>query len=85
MPMTYPLDVEEFVATQLTSGRFSSRDELLVEALRAFRDLTSQHQQLQRAIAVSLQEEERGEVMLFDPDDFIQEQQSRLHFGRSSV
>ena len=32
MPMTYPLDVEEFVATQLTSGRFSSRDEF-VESL----------------------------------------------------
>ena len=85
MPMTYPMDVEEFVATQLTSGRFSSRDELLVEALRAFRDLTSQHQQLQRAIAGSLQEEERGEASLFDPDEFIKEQQSRLHLGRSSA
>ena len=56
-----------------------------MNSLRAFRDLTSQHQQLQRAIAGSLQEEERGEVTLFDPDEFIKEQQSRLHLGRSSV
>ena len=85
MPTAYPMDVEEFVANQLTSGRFSSRDELLVEALRAFRDLTSQHQQLQRAIAVSLKEEEGGQVALFDPDEFIKDQQMRLRLGRSSV
>jgi putative addiction module CopG family antidote len=82
--MTYPTDVEEFVANQLTTGRFSSRDEVLVQALRVFRELTDQHQELKRSIAASLKQEENGETTLFDPAEFIKEQRTRLGLDRSS-
>ena len=83
MPTTYPADVEEFVANQLTSGRFRSREEVFVKALRVFRELTDEHQELKQAIAGSLKQEENGETTLFDPNEFIKEQRTRLGLDRS--
>ena len=85
MPVTYPADVEEFVASQLTSGRFSTRDEICVEALRVFRELTDQHQEMKRGISASLTQEENGDTMVFDPTEFIQQQRTRLGLDRSAV
>ena len=85
MPITYPADVEDFVTRQLTSGRFRSRDELCVEALRVFRELTGQHQELTRGIAESLKQVEQGDTTLFDPAEFIREQRIRLGLDRSRV
>ena len=83
MQTTYPADVEDFVAKQLTSGRFHSRDEVFVEAVRIFRELTDQHQALTSGIAASLKEEEEGNATLFEPNEFIQQQRSRLGLNRS--
>lgn len=85
MPTIFPADVEEFVARQLTSGRFHSRDEVFVEAVRIFRELTDQHHELTCGIAASVKEEEKGDTTLFEPDKFIQQQRNRLGLDRSCV
>ena len=85
MVTTYPVDVEEFVSNELTSGRFRSRDELFVEAVRVSRELKAQQHQLTSEIAESLEQADRGETTVFDLQEFIREQRSRLGLNRSQV
>ena len=82
---TYPVDVEEFVSSELTSGQFRSRDELFVEAVRVLRELKAQHNQLASEIAESLKQADRGETTVFDPQEFIREQRNRLGLNRNRI
>jgi putative addiction module CopG family antidote len=41
---TLPPDLEAYVEQKVASGRFRSRDELTVEAVRLFRDLEAKRQ-----------------------------------------
>ncbi len=82
---TYPVDVEEFVSSELTSGQFRSRDELFVEAVRVLRELKAQHNQLAGEIVESLKQANRGETTVFDPQEFIREQRNRLGMNRNRI
>jgi putative addiction module CopG family antidote len=71
VPETLPPDIEEFVRQELDRGTFRSRDELLAEALRVFRDLRSRHESLREEVRRAIEQADQGEAVEIDMEDVI--------------
>ena len=59
-------DLEDYVQQKIASGQFASQDEFVNEAIRVFREIEAQHQQLRTDVQRSIEEADRGEVEPMD-------------------
>jgi len=60
--MTIPLpgDLEQYVEGKVAAGEFASRDALLLEAVRIYRELESRHELLKGDVEAALEQSGRG-------------------------
>ena len=63
---TLPAELEAYVQEKLDSGSFSSREELMREALEVYRELDRRRTELRQLIAERIAEAERGEEAPLD-------------------
>jgi Arc/MetJ-type ribon-helix-helix transcriptional regulator len=61
MPEPLPLDLEQFVQSQLETGAYPSREELLADAIRRLRDTKSRLQRIRENTQRGTDEIDRGE------------------------
>ena len=66
MATTYPPELEHFIEQELATGKYESKDELVLTALQVFRELQTRHQQLRDDVQRSVEQEQRGEVVPLD-------------------
>ena len=59
-------DLEDYVRQKIESGEFASREELANEAIRAYREMETQYQQLRADVQRSIEQADRGEIEPFD-------------------
>ena len=78
MPSTYPPELEQFIKRELASGQYQNEDELLVEALKAFRELKTRHDELRADVERSIEQADRGEVAALDMGALKQKLQDEL-------
>ena len=77
MPKTYPPELEQFVQQELANGRYQSEDELVIDALTAFREMKQRHDDLRRDVQRSIEQADRGEVEPWDIDTILAEAHRR--------
>ena len=63
MSTVVPADYQEFIDREVASGKFSSADEVVSEALRLFRDREQKLDALRREIMLGVEELDRGETI----------------------
>ncbi|HBL30450.1 MAG TPA: type II toxin-antitoxin system ParD family antitoxin [Acidobacteria bacterium] len=61
--VSLPANLEDFVASRVASGRFSSRGEVIQEGLRLLEEQEISDGVLRSAIAVGLEQAQRGELL----------------------
>ncbi len=61
-----PADLSEFVQQELQTGKYTSEDELICDALRLLRELERKREQLKADIQVGLDQLDRGEYTEYD-------------------
>jgi Arc/MetJ-type ribon-helix-helix transcriptional regulator len=61
MTEVFPSDLQQFVQQELASGHYRNEDELLVEAVRYYRDSNIRLRELREEIRTSLEQLDRGE------------------------
>ena len=68
MPKTFPPELEQFVQQELANGDYQTEEELVIDALKVFRELKRRHEQLRADVQRSIEQAERGEVHPLDTD-----------------
>jgi len=58
-----PPDLEDFVASRVASGRYSSEGEVIREGLRLLEEQEAAEDSLRSAVAVGLEQARRGELL----------------------
>lgn len=81
MSIAYPPDLGEFVKQEIASGACRSEDELVVNALLAYREMKLRQEDLRGRVEKSLAQAERGEVESWDIDAILKEAHRR-HVNR---
>ena len=71
MPEPLPLDLEQFVQSQLETGAYPSREELLADAIRRLRDTKSRLQRIRENTQRGTDEIDRGEGIELADDDAL--------------
>ena len=66
MPEDLPPDLRQFVNRQLQSDEYASEDDVLVAAVRAFRDLTQHHETLRSDVQHATAQADAGNVQPLD-------------------
>jgi putative addiction module CopG family antidote len=66
MQTLIPSDLQQFVDEELATGGYKSESELVIQALRVYRELKTRHDALRRDVELSVQQAERGEISLLD-------------------
>lgn len=61
MIATFPPDLQQFVRDEVASGHYRSEDELLLEAVRYYRESNVRWHRLREEIGTSLEQLDRGE------------------------
>lgn len=79
MPEPLPPEIQEFVLTQLATGDYRSEEDLVVEPLRAFRELKLRHQALLDELQDPISQAERGETHPLDTEATKAEARRRLN------
>ena len=64
----FPPDIERFVQQELAGGEYSSREDLIVDALRVLRQVKTRHTELRDKVRHSIAQAERGEMMPLDTE-----------------
>lgn len=64
----FPPEIEAYVQEKLATGKFKSRDELAIEAVRIYREMESKHAQLKSDVEAALEEADRGLCKPLDVD-----------------
>lgn len=68
----FPPDLESFINDQLSSGQYSSIDELLLESVRLLKARDQRSQQIQIAVKQGLHQLENGEFLDLDDAGLMQ-------------
>ena len=61
-------DLEQYVQQKVASGRFASREEFALEAMRVYRELEASHESLKGDIQAAIEQSEKGKSELLDLD-----------------
>ena len=78
MSITYPPELAEFVKHEIDRGACSSENQLVVNALLAYREMKLRHEELRQRVEKSLDQAERGEVAVWDIEAIIAQAHSRI-------
>ncbi len=63
MAQSFPTDIEEFIEREIASGRYASRDEVMLEGIRL---LKQDREEALQGVSVGLESMERGEGVPLD-------------------
>lgn len=66
MSISLPPDIEEFIRTEVASGRFESADDLLHEAISILKQRESQRDELRKDIQAAVEQIENGDYFEYD-------------------
>ena len=61
-------DFEQYVQQKVASGRFASREEFALEAMRVYRELEARHESLKGDIQAAIEQSVKGKSELLDLD-----------------
>ena len=75
---TYPPELQEFMKQELEEGRYHSETELLVDALKVFRELKTRHATLQQDVLSAIREADCGETHTLDMEKVIDRARKRF-------
>lgn len=73
-----PADLEQYVGGKVASGAFGSREELLVEAVRIYRELDARHALLKADVRAAVEQADRGMSKPLDVEAIKQELSDEL-------
>ena len=68
MTLTYPPKLDQVVKQELASGAFRSEEELVINALSAFREMRLRHDQLHHDVQEAIGQARRGDIAPLDID-----------------
>jgi antitoxin ParD1/3/4 len=71
--LTFPPDLQEFLRDVVAIGKYRSEEEVVMEAIRRFRDANLRLGQLRGEIQAGLDSLDRGEGIEIDGDDALGE------------
>ncbi len=74
----YPPDLQQFMDHELASGEYRDESEVLIRALRVYREFKTRHESLRQDVERSIEQAERGEVAPLDTEATKAEAQGRL-------
>ena len=74
-------NIDRYVQQKIASGQFASREEFSREAIRVYRELETQHAELQAEVQRRIAQVERGEVGPLDIEAVKAEGRRRLAEG----
>ena len=80
-----PADLAEFVQQELQSGKYTSEDELVSEALRLLRERERRIDDLREEILPALERLDRGEGKTYDEDGLRQMAEDVKSRGRQRL
>ncbi len=63
---SFPADVKQFVEQVVAAGEYASEDDVMIDAVRALRELKSRHQSLCADIRAAIGELDSGQGELWD-------------------
>lgn len=78
MESIYPPDLQQFVDHELASGQYRDESEVLIQALRVYREFKTRHESLRQDVGRSLEQAERGETAPLDTEATKAEARRRL-------
>ena len=67
-----PPDLGQFVEHQISTGRYHSEEELVVDAVRVLRQLDAQQQEFHEAVRQGMSQLARGEYTEYDDESLAQ-------------
>jgi Arc/MetJ-type ribon-helix-helix transcriptional regulator len=76
--ITIPADLQPFVQTEMSTGRFENEGQLVTKSLELYREMKQRHDELRAQVQQSLEEAARGEVEEFDVEAIITRGRERL-------
>ncbi len=68
MTVPLPADLEQYVVEKVAAGAFASRDALVLEAVRLYRELELRHDLLKADIQAAIEESDEGMSAPLDMD-----------------
>ena len=77
MSISYPPELAEFVKHEIDRGACHSEDELVVNALLAYREMKLRHEELRQRVEKSLDQADRGEADVWDIEAIIAQAHNR--------
>ena len=78
MSKSYPPELEQFVKQELANGTYENEEELVIDALTAFREMKQRHDELRRDVQRSIEQADRAEVAPLDTEATIAEARRRF-------
>ena len=76
--VTIPADLQPFVESEMSTGRFEDEGQLVTKSLELYREMKQRHDQLRARVQQSLEEAARGEIEEFDVEAIIMRGRKRL-------
>ena len=73
-----PDDVRQFVDAEVSSGNYGAAEDVVLDALRVFREIRSRHAELSQHIAPSIAQADRGEAQPLNVEELKQRVRARL-------
>lgn len=80
-----PEEYREFVNAEVASGHYSAPEDVVIEALRLFRDLCQQHEELAAEVGQRIAQADRGEVKEQNVDALMQRVEERFQRERREL
>ena len=68
MAQIYPPELQQFLDEELASGQYESESELVIQALRVYRELKTRHESLRKDVETAIVAADRGQVAPLDID-----------------
>jgi len=78
VPQQFPPEINDFVQAQLAAGDYHSQEELVLDALRAFRELKLRYQGLLDEVQKAASQADRGELRPLDTEATKAEARRRM-------
>ncbi|MCH7726977.1 MAG: type II toxin-antitoxin system ParD family antitoxin [Planctomycetes bacterium] len=75
---SYPPEVQEFVEEAVAAGDYASEGDVLVDAVRALREIKRQHQSLRNDVQAGFDELDAGQGEAWDVDELKRELHQKL-------
>ena len=72
MIATFPPDLQQFVQEEVASGHYRSEDELVLEAVRYYRESRARLEQLREDLKLRLQQLDEGQGIELEDDAALQ-------------